>query len=366
MAETEGAVTALRVIVAGGGTGGHFFPGLAVAQRLLERHGADVHFVGSVDGIEARAAPANGFAFTPIRVGAFRGGGVSGGLRFLAQLPPALATSLSLARRLRPQLVLGLGGYGSVPMVLVAAGLGIPTVLMEQNAFPGQANRLLARVARRVCTTFADSARFFPEGKSVHTGNPVRRLSTTAKPDPQGFTLFVFGGSQGARRLNRALVDALPRLMHALPGLRVVHQTGRSDFDAIRQAHVDAGSNAEVLAFIDDMGRAYGAADLVVCRAGASTLAELACVGKPAILVPYPFAADDHQRANAEVVVRQGAAEMILDAELDGTRLAEAVLALAADRTRLASMARASASLAMPDAVDRVVAVCLDLAGERA
>lgn len=359
-------MTSLRVIVAGGGTGGHFFPGLAVAQRLVEREGASVHFVGSADGIEARGAPAHGFPFTPIRVGAFRGGGLAGGLRFLGQLPPALATSVAVARRFRPNLVLGLGGYGSVPMVLAAAGMGIPSVLMEQNAYPGQANRMLARLARRVCTTFADSARFFPAGKSIHTGNPVRRLSTSESPDPSRFTVFVFGGSQGARRLNHAFVEALPRLQRELPQLRIVHQTGRAELDAVANAHRQAGSDAEVLAFIDDMGRAYGRADLVVCRAGASTLAELAAVGKPAILVPYPFAADDHQRANAEVVVRQGAAQMILDAELDATSLAEAVLELAADRPRLQAMAQASAALAVPDAVGRVVAVCRALVPEAA
>jgi UDP-N-acetylglucosamine--N-acetylmuramyl-(pentapeptide) pyrophosphoryl-undecaprenol N-acetylglucosamine transferase len=209
-----------------------------------------------------------------------------------------------------------------------------------------------------VCTTFRDSARFFPASKAVHTGNPVRQLPVSKKLAADHFTLFAFGGSQGARAINRAVVDAVTVLRARLPRMQLIHQTGPADLDWVQRRYVETGVMAEVAAFVHAMGDAYGRADLIVCRAGASTLAELTALGKPAILIPYPFAADNHQQANAEILVRHGAAEMILDAQLTGTRLAECVLVLAADRARLQTMGAAAATLAVPDAAARVVAVC--------
>jgi UDP-N-acetylglucosamine--N-acetylmuramyl-(pentapeptide) pyrophosphoryl-undecaprenol N-acetylglucosamine transferase len=266
--------------------------------------------------------------------------------------------------KFRPTLVLGLGGYGSVPVVLAAWLRRVPTVLLEQNVRPGLANRLLAHVSRRICTTFAESARCFPAGKAVQTGNPVRQLPSEARPSEGHFTIFIFGGSQGARTINRAAVAAAAQLVGQLPGLRIIHQTGAIDLEWVKQRYQELGLPAEVAAFVHDMGSAYSRADLVICRAGATTLAELTALAKPSILIPYPYAVDDHQRANADVLVRNGAAEIITDAELNGDSLRQAVLAVACNRGRLAAMGAAARRLAVPDAAARVVEVCRQVVAE--
>jgi UDP-N-acetylglucosamine--N-acetylmuramyl-(pentapeptide) pyrophosphoryl-undecaprenol N-acetylglucosamine transferase len=281
------------------------------------------------------------------------------------QLPRALLQAWRTIGRFRPALVLGLGGYGSAPVVLAAWVRGLPTVLLEQNARPGLANRLLARLACRVCTAFAESAAYFPPRKSVHTGNPVRRLAPESFQRGEHFTVFAFGGSQGARSINRAMVEAAVLLKTALPGTEIIHQAGEVEAELVREGYRAAGVAAEVSAFIDNMGKAYGRADLVVCRSGATTLAELAALGKPAILVPYPHAADDHQRANAEVVVARGAAEMILDRELSGERLAARIRDLATDPGRLERMRQAAFSLAVSDAATAVLQVCREVVKEK-
>ena len=352
------------MIVAGGGTGGHLFPGLAVAEALAADGEASVLFVGSRYGIEATAVPKTRFPFHGLAIRGLRGRGLRAALSFACQLPPALVQAWRIIGTFRPALVLGLGGYGSVPVVLAAWLRRVPSVLLEQNARPGLANRVLAYVSRRVCTTFADSARYFPSGKAVQTGNPVRALPTGRQPSQNHFTIFVFGGSQGAHTINRAAVEAVKRLAVQLPQLRVIHQTGAADVEWVRQWYQGMGLEAEVLPFVDDMGGAYGRADLVVCRAGATTLAELTALGKPSILIPYPFAVDDHQRANAEVLVRRGAADLLADAELNGETLARCVLSLAQNRDRLQTMAVAARQLAVPDAAARVVAVCRQVVGE--
>ena len=346
------------MVVAGGGTGGHLYPGLAVAQAVVVAPGASVQFVGSAFGIEATAVPQAGFPFAPLVIRGLRGRGARGALECSWQLPLACLRAWRLLGAFQPDLVLGLGGYGSVPVVLAAWARRVPSVLLEQNAHPGMANRMLAHLARRVCTTFAESAPFFPAGKCVHTGNPVRRLACPLQPAPEHFTIFVFGGSQGARTINRATVAAAAILRERVPNIRLIHQTGAADVEWVREGYRAARIDAEVHPFIHDMARAYACADLVVCRAGATTLAELTMLGKPAILVPYPFAADDHQRANAEVLVRAGAAAMILDADLSGEGLAEHIHGLSRARDRLAAMAAAARALAVPEATERVVEVC--------
>jgi len=352
------------MIVAGGGTGGHLFPGLAVAEQWAGGDASAVLFVGSTFGIEARVIPQTRFAFHAIPIRGLRGRGWRGALELAAQLPAALLRAWRILGASGAGIVLGVGGYASFPMVAVAWLRRVPTVLLEQNARPGLANRVLGRLARRVCTTFEAANRYFPPGRVVLTGNPVRQFSAVPAPAPAaGFTLLAFGGSQGARRLNEALADAAPALRAALPELRVVHQTGAADRDAVAARWAAAGVAADVVPFIDDMGAAYAAADLVVCRAGATTVAELTALGKPAILVPYPFAADDHQRANAEVLEARGAAVLLLDRDCSGARLAAAVLALANDRPRLRAMAAAAKRLGVPDAAARVVATCRALVG---
>lgn len=349
------------MVVAGGGTGGHFFPGLAVAEAAVAQ-GDVVTFVGSRTGIEARVVPARGFRFDPLDIHGVRGLGWRGVLRFAYQFPLALTRSWRMLREVSADVVLGLGGYGSVPVVLGAWLRGVPAVLMEQNVHPGMANRLLARVAARVCTTFIESDSFFPSNKAVRTGNPTREFETREGPDPECFTVLVFGGSQGARSLNQAMTDAAPLLVSETGRrVRIVHQTGANDQQWVAESYRAAGLDAAVTSFIDDMGRAYARADLVVCRSGATTLAELASVGKAAILVPYPFAADDHQRHNADAVAARGAAEVILDRELTGERIALRIRHFVAHPDELATMGVAARTLATPSATSDVLQVCREV-----
>ncbi len=367
-------------MIAGGGTGGHLFPGLAVAEELAAREGAEVVFIGSSHGIEARVIPQTRFAFHALEIAGLRGRGVAAALRFAVQIPLACIAAWRHLGQFRPNLVMGLGGYSSVPVVLAAWARRVPIVLLEQNAHAGMSNRLLARLARAVCTTFVDSDRFFPPGKATRTGNPVRHLTVMEKPASRHFTVLAFGGSQGARSINQALMEAAPKVHAHVPDLQLIHQTGGQtsgqaggqtggqtggvDVERVRERYRSIGIAAEVLPFIDDMGAAYAAADLVLCRSGATTLAELTALGKPSILVPYPYAADDHQRANAEVLTRAGAARMILDADLNGESLAATIIELATDTAARARMSQEALRLAVPDAASRVVDVCRRVQGE--
>lgn len=353
------------MIVAGGGTGGHLFPGLAVAEQWAGTESQSVLFVGSAFGIEARVIPQTRFAFRALHIRGLRGRGWRGALGLAMQLPAAVAAGWRILGQFRADVVLGVGGYASFPLVAAAWLRRVPAVLLEQNARPGLANRVLGRLARRICTTFEAANAYFPRGRVVRTGNPVRAFPAPAPgPAPRaGFTVLVFGGSQGAHRLNLAMADAAAALFAAIPDLRLVHQTGAADREAVAARYAALGVAAEALAFIDDMGAAYHRADLVVCRSGATTVAELTVLGKPAVLVPYPFAADDHQRANAEVLAERGAAVLLLDRECSGERLAAIVIELARDRARLQAMGEAAQRLGVPDAAARVVATCRAVAG---
>ena len=349
------------ILIAGGGTGGHLFPGLALADALAAR-GASVTFVGTAAGIEARAVPAAGYPLRLLPGRQLRGGGAARVVAGLASTAGGTLRALVLLGELRPRLVVGVGGYASVAVVIAAALRRVPTVLLEQNVVPGAATRVLARLARRICVGFAESIAFLPHARAVHTGNPVRADLIRPRPPRARPGLLVFGGSAGAHRLNQAMLDALGRLGPTLATLDLTHQTGAADLETVRAGYAARGLAARVEPFIADMGAAYAAADLVVARAGATTCAELTAVGLPAILVPYPYAADDHQRRNAEVLVRAGAAEMILDAALDGERLATALRALLADAGRRATMAVRARALGRPDAAERVAEECLRLA----
>ena len=351
------------MVIAGGGTGGHLFPGLAVAEALGD--GDAALFIGSESGIEARVIPSTRFAFRALRVSGVRGRGVRGVLDFLVQIPVALRRASREISAFGADVVVGVGGYASFPAVVSAWMRGIPTVLLEQNAHPGMANRVLGHVATRICTSFDAAAGYFPAQRVVVTGNPVRTfgVGSQSRSATAGFGLLIFGGSQGARSLNEAMCGAAPILAEQISDLRIVHQTGRGAADAVRQEYAKHGVVAEVSEFIEDMGAAYAWADLVVCRSGATTLAELAALGKAAILIPYPQAADDHQRANAEVVAERGAARVILDVDLDAEVLSTAIRELADAPEEVAAMEQASAGLAVRDAADRVVDVCRQLAG---
>jgi len=350
------------VVIAGGGTGGHLYPGLALADALAGR-GIAVTFVGTAGGLEARVVPTTRYPLHLLPGRQVRGGGVGRAALGAAALVGAVAGARRLLATLRPGLVVGVGGYASVAAV-VAARLGrLPTMLLEQNVIPGAANRWLGRIAARVCVGFAESSRWFPSGRAVHTGNPIRGdLVRRRTPRADGRTgVLVFGGSGGAHRVNEAALGAFEALGTQAARLAITHQTGRADADAVRTAYARLGLAARVDAFIDDMGGAYADADVAIARAGATSCAELTAVGLPAILVPYPFAADDHQRLNAEVLVRAGAAEMILDRDCTGARLASVLGPLLADGARLATMAARARALGRPEAAERVADVCVEV-----
>ncbi|MCB9753947.1 MAG: undecaprenyldiphospho-muramoylpentapeptide beta-N-acetylglucosaminyltransferase [Myxococcales bacterium] len=354
----------MRVMIAGGGTGGHLFPGIALAEEVRAR-GGEVVFVGTERGIEARVLPAQGWPLELIEVSGIKGRGVRGLLTGLLRLPRAWWQSRAILRRVRPDVVIGVGGYASGPIVATAALMRIPTAIMEQNSIPGITNRILARLVRRIFTSFDDLRGFFPERKIVRAGNPIRRalLEQLRAGDEQADDhrpprLFVFGGSQGARAINEQVLAAAPGLFDALPGLEIWHQTGRAELERVQAGYEALGSlraRVRVDGFIDDMASAYRWADLVLCRAGATSVAELAAVGRPAILVPFPHATDNHQEFNARALVERGAAVLQRQSEWTPAGLTETLTALLGDRARLSEMRTAMLEAARPDAAARIL-----------
>jgi UDP-N-acetylglucosamine--N-acetylmuramyl-(pentapeptide) pyrophosphoryl-undecaprenol N-acetylglucosamine transferase len=359
----------MRLIIAGGGTGGHLFPGIAVAEEFLSRDSSnEVLFVGSEKGIEARAIPKLGYRLELISAAGIKGKGGFSKLKGAAMLLYGYAQSRKILKQFKPDLVMGVGGYASLPMVMAARGMEIPRFVHEQNALPGLSNRVLARVADRVFISLAESARFFPPDKTVLTGNPLRRqilegieLSREHGADPDAaagrqFHLFVFGGSQGAHALN----VALPKAMTAMPEaekarLRITHQTGEKDLEEVMQAYGQAGLEADVRSFIDDMAGEYRKADLIICRAGATTIAEVTACGKACLFVPFPHATDDHQRKNAEALLKTGACEMLLERELSDQRLAETLVRLMNSPEEIRKIEANAATLARLDAASVIL-----------
>jgi UDP-N-acetylglucosamine--N-acetylmuramyl-(pentapeptide) pyrophosphoryl-undecaprenol N-acetylglucosamine transferase len=352
----------LRIVIAGGGTGGHLFPGVAVARELLRRQpDAVVTFAGTAHGIEARAVPREGFALDTIRSFGLKGKSVSALVKGVLTLPLSAWDAWRVVATRRPSVVVGVGGYSSGPIVLMAWLRGVPTLLHEQNAQPGLTNRLLARVARAVAVTFEGSlARF--GAKAFVSGNPVRPRFLQAAGEPAGARkVLIFGGSQGAHAINVAMVEAARELARSSAPPDVTHQTGRADLALVREGYQRAGLAARIEPFIENMDEEMTAASLIVSRAGSTTLAEIAAVGRAALLVPLPTATDDHQRRNAEALVRAGAAEMLEQREMTGATLATRILALLDDDARRAALASRVKTLAKPDAasviVDRVLAL---------
>jgi UDP-N-acetylglucosamine--N-acetylmuramyl-(pentapeptide) pyrophosphoryl-undecaprenol N-acetylglucosamine transferase len=356
-------MTPLRVVIAGGGTGGHLYPGIAVARELLRRRpDAQVSFAGTARGIEARVVPKEGLALDLLRSAGLKGKSRVSFLRGLSLLPLSGVDAWRIVSARSPHVVIGVGGYSSGPVVLMAALRRIPTLLLEQNAVPGLTNRLLARVVDAAAVTFEASRAYFGR-RAIVTGNPVRPefFEAAARPEGGPPRVLIFGGSQGAHAINMAMVEAAPRLAAHPGGLAITHQTGERDLERVREGYRRAGLEARVEPFLYSMDREMKAADLVICRAGATTIAELTASGRPALLIPLPTATDDHQRRNAAVLADAGAAELLDQRDLAGAVLAERVIALAGDRTRLESMSQAARRLARPDAaraiVDRVLAL---------
>ncbi|HET6603833.1 MAG TPA: undecaprenyldiphospho-muramoylpentapeptide beta-N-acetylglucosaminyltransferase [Xanthomonadaceae bacterium] len=350
------------VMILAGGTGGHIFPGIAVAQALRARD-VPVVWLGSRRGLETELVPRAGFELETIEVSALRGRGPLGWLQAPLMLWRALRQSLAQIRRHRPRSVLSLGGFAAGPGGVAARLARVPLLVHEQNRVPGFTNRVLARLACRVMAGFPDA---FPAGRAEWVGNPVRSTIAALAPPRQRMAgrtdaprLLVLGGSQGARALNLAVPQVLSGLGFAV---QVRHQCGARHLEATRAAYAGAGFQADVQPFLEDMAAAYGWADLVLCRAGALTLAELAAAGCAALLVPFPHAVDDHQTGNARFLVERGAAELVAESGQLADALRDRLAVLLPDRERLLSMATLAREAARPDAAERVARRCLEVA----
>jgi len=343
------------VLIAAGGTGGHLFPGIAVASELRRRDPETrVVFVGTPRGLESRLVPQAGYALEVLPILPLNNVGAARLAQGLLALPRGLAGSVGLVRRLRPRAVLGVGGYAGGPVVLAAALLGVRTVILEPNARPGFTNRVLRPFVAAAACAYDEARRTYGR-KGVLTGNPVRGGFAALPPKEHRppLTLLAFGGSQGSRVLNEALVAAIPRLPPN-DALHIVHQTGEAMRDGVAAAYAAAARPAEVVAFLDDMERRFGDADVVVARSGATTCAELTAAGRASILVPFARAADDHQRVNAAALEAGGAARMIEEKDLSGESLGRAVADLASSPQTIDGMDRAARALGRPDAAARV------------
>ena len=349
----------MRILIAAGGTGGHIYPGIAVANEALRREPAsEIGFVGTERGLEKRLVPASGFELSIIDSAGLKNVGVAARLRGLLILPKSLAEAQRLISSFRPDVVIGAGGYVSGPVLLTAALMRIPTLVMESNALPGFTNRRLARFVNKAAVSFEEALPYF-KGKGVVTGNPVRRefFEIPARQrDPNQFSILIFGGSQGARAINNAMTAALPLLEELKTRLRITHQTGEADFENVTAAYRAEGwDRANVTKYVDNMVNAFGEVDLVICRAGATTTAELIAAGKASVMIPFPLAADDHQRKNAEALQAVGGTKMILQADLSAERLAAEIRTLVAQPELVTAMEQSSRSLARGDAAAAVV-----------
>ena len=353
----------MRVILAGGGTGGHVIPALAIAQQLKNEYAAEILFIGTPRGMENRLVPAAGFQLRLVQVGALKNVSSMTRLRTALDLPLAILKSSSMLREFRPNVVIGVGGYASGPAMAAAILRGVPTIAFEPNVVPGFANRLVASRVSMAAVQFEQTGRFFR--KFQVTGVPVRpaffEIPTKQPGGPP--TLLVFGGSQGAHAINQAVLDSLPALREKVPGLYIIHQTGEKDCKDAQAAYQAAKFEAEVSSFITDMPGVFARADLLICRSGASTVGEVAAAGKPAIFVPFPRAADDHQKVNAKALVDAGAAAMLEESNLSGASLADIVAKLFADPTQLDRMGKAATALSHPNAAQDVAHMAASLVG---
>jgi len=361
----------MRIVIAGGGTGGHLFPGIAIAEEIRGRDGApEVIFVGTEHGIEASVVPKEGYPIRFLRAEGLVGKSPLAKVRGAVKTVFSICDSYRMLKALRPDAIIGVGGYASFGPVLTGHLLSVPTVIAEQNSVPGLANKVLSRIADAVCVTYHESISSFPKSRTFITGNPIRAGIVSGNRDAaydlfglekNRFTIFVFGGSAGARTINSALCAAFNDLNDIRDEIQFLHQTGKGDYESVRETYRKWGFRGTVTAFIHQMPEAYAVSDLVVARAGATTLAELTAVGRPAVLIPYPYAAGHHQELNAQRLAEMGAVKVVLDHELDGEVLAKHIRDLYRDAGMRAEMQRSSRSLGKPDAAKKVVDVVMSL-----
>jgi UDP-N-acetylglucosamine--N-acetylmuramyl-(pentapeptide) pyrophosphoryl-undecaprenol N-acetylglucosamine transferase len=352
----------MKVIIAAGGTGGHIYPGIAIAREFQRRDAStEILFVGTARGLETKIVPREGFNLELIEVGALKGVSMLQRSKSLAGLPLSFVAARRILRRFQPDVVIGVGGYSSGPTLLMASLAGIPTMIVEPNAMPGFTNRVLARFVDTAALSFVE-AKPYCRGKGEVTGNPVRSDFALLKKKERSdkLHLLIFGGSQGAHAINVAMTKALPLLFEKREKLTITHQTGEKDFAEVERGYKEAGfTDADVRPFIHDMAQRFAEADVLLCRSGATTAAEVAAAGKAAIFVPFPFATDDHQRKNAEAFERAGAGRMILQQDLTPERLAQEILRLLNSPVEIDRMEEASRKLGRADAAERAVNLAL-------
>jgi len=353
----------MRAILAGGGTGGHVIPALAIAQQLQKQYGAEVLFVGTARGIENRLVPAAGFALRLVQVGALKNVSLATRLKTFVDLPQAVWESSRILGEFRPQVVIGVGGYASGPAMMAAILRATPTLVFEPNFVPGFANRVVARFVSGAAVHFAETGKYFR--RCVLTGVPVREAFFTIAESPVNFApvLLIFGGSQGAHAINQVVMQSVAELLRRIPDLHIIHQTGERDYNDAQAVYAQLAGSVEAHRFIDDMPAQFARASLLICRSGASTVAEITAAGKPAIFVPFPRAADDHQKRNAEALQRAGAAVMLEESQLSSESLIATVSSLLQDRPRLAAMSNAARSLSHPNAAREIAEMAAKLAG---
>lgn len=356
----------MRIVIAGGGTGGHLFPGIAVAEEFLKRDPQSaVLFIGTKKGIEHKVLGPLGYKLSEIDVEGLKGRGLAALIKGLWAIPMSMWQSRRILKHFRPDVVMGVGGYASGPAVMAACLMGIPTAVAEQNALAGNTNRVLGKFVDRVFLTYKQSQNHFAAKKVLVTGNPVRAAFAAGirqvKEEKAGRQILIFGGSQGAAAINKTVVAMLPLLQKMKDKVRVVHQTGERDLTMVKDAYEQYSIQAQVSVFIADMVSAYAASDLIICRAGATSLAEITVAGKAAILVPYPFAANDHQTMNAQAMADAGAAILIRESELTAEKLYAFVESLLGDEQKLRDMEVKSSKLSRPDAAVNIVDACMQL-----
>jgi UDP-N-acetylglucosamine--N-acetylmuramyl-(pentapeptide) pyrophosphoryl-undecaprenol N-acetylglucosamine transferase len=359
----------MRVLIAAGGTGGHIYPGIAVAKEIMRRDAkSSVRFVGTAKGLETKLVPDSGFELSLINSAGLKNVGFAGKLKGLMVLPKSFLEARRLIKEFQPDVVVGAGGYVTGSVLLMASLLRVPTLVMDSNALPGFTNRRLAPFVTKAALTFEEAVKFFGK-KGIVTGNPVRKEFFEIPPkarETDRFSLLVFGGSQGARAINNAMVASLPQLESFQNQLQITHQTGEADFETIKKGYAESGwRNADVRAYITDMMSEFAKTDLIICRAGATTCAELAAAGKASLMIPLSTAADDHQRVNAETLQTAGAARMILQKDLSGESLAMEIADLIENSERITEMEKAAKKLAKADAAEATVDLIEDLAGRK-
>jgi UDP-N-acetylglucosamine--N-acetylmuramyl-(pentapeptide) pyrophosphoryl-undecaprenol N-acetylglucosamine transferase len=362
----------MRCVIAGGGTGGHLFPGMAIAEAFIEREkGNEVLFIGTERGIEAKVLPGGKFPLRMIQAKPIKGRSFLSQLKAILSLPVAISEAFSILKEFDPQLVLGVGGYASGPALMAAFFLRIKRAIHEQNVVPGMTNRILKWFSQQIFVSFEEAKIYFPESKTVVTGNPIRKeffaslqKGKAGVKEKDRFVLLIFGGSAGAHRINQAMMEGLSHLQEIKSSLTIIHQTGKEDLDFVSKGYQEEGFDALVRPFFEDMGTYYQISDLIVCRSGASTVAELAVCGKAALLIPYPYAAHNHQWINAKKLFDLGAARMIPDEKLDGQSLAQSILHLYNHSEERARMEEAIQRLARPRAAEEIVDHCYALVGK--